>query len=294
MPKRPGLHGIRVQAAMAWLTSVLLRGAPLTPPPVPASDDPTEHGGGSPNMRLLFAVCHWVYALRVVERKRLLLFLDKLDLAHGLGEEFSATHLQLWYGGMGAALLEARTVGDQEIARRIIKWFQFEFLVARVASHEPPTEEDPWLPGGRGVYERPKQGIRELRGSHSVRGRALKALKDGNPGGRISQDYLGPWCLSRLPADTRAEILTWPEGQELPPTWWPFRAKRFADGFYAYFKPPSPESVWPGAVLSTGEDAEGRWISEIVNRERIGRYAGEPVISIDTPGADTDRIGRRQ
>jgi hypothetical protein len=280
--------GIHVQSVMQWLTEILLLGKPPARPPVPESSDPTDFMGGSPNMKLLFSVATYVYAC--FSRRGLQAALKRMDLimkrellAHGNGEPISASHGQLWHGGMGAALLVAVKFEHASLVQKAAPWLQIDHAILRTLEHEG----EPWTPGGRGFMG---QGdARTMIGTNPSRRKLLAAIRGERIGGKVNQYDLGALCLAKLTPEMLESIRKWPES--FPPMWGGgFEARRFADGrFYAYF----PGPPWKDAVLSAGWDGKERWLSAGVDRERIAGYTGDPVLTISAPAADEVAFERK-
>jgi hypothetical protein len=274
-------RGSNVQAIMRWLLAVVMKNEPTSLPPVPPSSDPNYFNGGSPNMKLLYTVAWYVYAVTTdvgfdIAQKRLLNFLARERLAHGQNEPLSTSHGQLWLGGMGIGLLKAFKVIDSRVSSEIIQWLRVEYALLTLCEHNG----DAYTPGGRGF----KKGV--IIGSFSTRPKFLSALRTDKPGGRLNQFDLGAWAIAKLPNDIRSQIRKWPE--EFPSMWGEFRGVRFEDGrFYAYFTSLT-HTIEP--VLSAGFDTE-LWISKTVDMERISKYNGDIAFEIHTQAAKLDSRG---
>jgi hypothetical protein len=255
--------GIHVQTAMGWLTGRLLRDEVR---PVPFEYDGNAHhfGGGSENMKLLYAVCGYVGGAEQ-GRQRLLNWYES-EKGHGGGEPLTVSHGQLHLGGHAAAILHAQRTGDSTIMAFATSWLQVEYALLSACL----VGGEPWTAGARGVQKG------QIVGENKARGAFVTAVKTGRaPGlnrrGELDQYFLGAMAVAALPAPVRARLAQ-------PPDKWPaiqggLKIERYPGGHFWICFESLP--IGGGGVRAAGFDGE-KWIERGGAPERIAAYGGNP------------------
>jgi hypothetical protein len=295
--KKPS--GINVKLAMNWLLRIVFLGLEKTPPPAGlASNDPGHFGGGSPNMKLLYALCWYAWAWLFdrasmpVARERMRRILERERECWGQGETTSSSHLQLWIGAIAGALYVAERAEHPEIVSLAVWWLSVLHAIHTVCRLESGRDEKGndlrdamWCPGGRGTTKPKHSGGVPLGWNKTTPKlwQVLRANGEGHPIGKPNQYDIGPWFLSRCTAAARSAIREWPAS--FPPMAGAFHARRFPDGdFYALFE--SLDGV-SDTTLSAGVLDGEPWISEDRDDAMIARYDGRaPELTIDAERAD--------
>jgi hypothetical protein len=289
-------RGINVQEAMAFLFSALSGRYPQ-PPPGPVSSDPGFFAGGSPNMKGLYAVTHWIYALfggtalagsLGVARARVLAFLRKLP--HGLGEPTTATHGQLWAALVSAAIWAAWKAGDWEILDAAIAWKAAEYQLWKPCRVEGLVV-DYWMPGARA---RDANGLTGSNFARTFEGEIIRAYDPATKSwlkGRLrvpkNKSYTGPLALLACPGEIVGRVQTAPAIQ--PPLYRPFHVRRWASGdFLAWYGPglpiagPGDSPAHAAGVLNGLKWIEGEGSPEIMEKHRYPSV--EPDLVLDVEG----------
>lgn len=274
-------HGIKVQTAMEWLCDVLLLGKSLTPPPAGPSSDPGDFHGGSPNMKLLYSLLWYTHATRGMTplgaaRERMRRILARERDCHGNGEPTTSSHGQLWYGGVGGALLVAERAGHDDICQLAIEWLQVEHAIHRVTLDDNNAK---WCPGGRGLMDPPGQKLQTPLGANPTTPKVWAAVTKGKVPGKVNQYDLGAHCIARCSKEAREAIQVWPES--FPPMIGAFHARRYENGdFVAWYED------LPGvadATLSAGRMNGHKWVSRALDDPAIDETTAhrQPVLKID-------------
>lgn len=280
-PKKEKGLGTDVHAVMAWLFVLLVLGRDPGPIPVEVSLVVSYYRGGSPNMKLLFALCLWVSdPSNPVHRKRLLVFLRREKTCFGQSEPTSSSHMQLWLGAMGTILYLAERRHDQEFFELAAWWLSVHYAINAVCE----SNGDMWCAGGRGFGGKGKD--RRPVGSNQTASETWAAITSGKSpkiltnGGLPNRSHLGAILVARGSEEARARIRQRPE--PMPPMAGALHARRFEDGdFFAFYE--SLDRVYD-PVLSAGVLGGKRWISAVIDHEKIAEYGGRtPVLEIDAP-----------
>lgn len=258
--------GIHVQSAMGWLTRRLFQEPDA---PVPFAYDgagPHHFGGGSENMKLLYAVCGYVAGAEDGHER--LLNWHRSEEGHGGGEPITVSHGQLHLGGHASAALHAFRQGDAEILDHAVYWLQVEYALLSACE----VDGEPWTPGARGVQKD------KIVGENDSRGKFVAAVRRGQAP-KLDKYFLGALAVAALPAPVRDLIAK-------PPQRWPsiqggLTIQRYADGrFWAAF---DNLPIGGGGVRAGGFDGRERWLDREGGKDRIARYAGNPVHVISLP-----------
>lgn len=295
--KKPS--GINVKLAMNWILRIVFLGLERTPPPAGlASTDPGHFGGGTPNMKLLYAACWYAWTWffdrlsAPVARERMRRILERERECWGQGETTSSSHLQLWIAAISCALFVAERAQHREIVELATWWLSVFHAIHTVCRLEGGRDERGkdlrnamWCPGGRGTTKPKNRGGVPL-GRNATTPKlweVLEANGEGRPSGKPNQYDVGAWLLSGCTAAARHAIRAWPTS--MPPMAGAFHARRYAGGdFVAYFE--SLDGV-SDTTLSAGVLNGQRWLSEGRDDAMIARYEGrEPELSLDAPRAD--------
>jgi hypothetical protein len=255
-------HNVKI--LMDWASKALEAGLarrplpPLAEPELPAGD----FGAGSPNQKLMFAVMCYVFALfnelpRLAQHRALLLeFLRLETLCHGHNEPLTASHGQIWIGGMGFALWAAVQNQDSIVIDRVIAWLRPEYALWSLCADDNGV----WAPGGRG---RGRRG--DLIGDNSGRDKAFDVIRGARV--RVGRDKfnLGARALQALPESILERIRAEPS-EDLPPMISGLHIRRGSDWHAAWFDDPLG-TLEPAHMA--GSDAGERWVLERVDDEKI-------------------------
>lgn len=266
-------RGINVKVAMRYLLSKLLLSEEAELP-FEYGTDPGHFGGGSENMKLLYAVCGYVG--RATQGRERLIEWYASEKGHGGGEPLTVTHAQLHLGGHAAAALNSFDRADSELLELARDWLRVEYSLLTACE----VDGEPWTPGARSVLR--GQVVAE----NSVRGKFVAAVRRGRVRGRRNQYDLGPWCVVDLPAGVRRKIASPP--QKLPAMQGGLEINRFEDGrFWASF---ASLPLRGGGVRAAGFDGSEKWVEREGAQDRIAEYPGSPTLEIAPP---TYRRARR-
>lgn len=249
--------GINVKLAMKWLLGRMFEGS-AEPVPFAYNDDPDHRGGGSENMKLLYAACGWIGGAPA-GRERLVRWY-KTEQGHGGGEPLTVSHCQLHIGGHGAIALRADIMSDAELLDRSLNWLRIEYALLSACE----VDGEPWTPGARGVHKG------KVVAENPTRGKFLKVVRNGKVPGKLNQYDLGAWCVARLPADARS-IIAKPL-VVMPKIQGGFMAARFADGRFWAALPNLP--MKEGGVRAAGYDGNEKWVDREYAIDRIASYHG--------------------
>jgi hypothetical protein len=273
--------GIHVQSAMAWLFRVLVLRAVATPPPCPESSDPWHFGGGSPNMKLLFSLLRYVYAVKAksadlhIHRERMKNVLEREKTCWQQVEPTTSTHAQLWLAGVAGCLVVAFQAKHQELVDLAVWWLRIDHAIHSTAEFNGEM----WCAGGRTVD--PKTG--KMYGSSSTRQKIWAAILTGKLLGKANQYDIAAALLCRLPEEVRARIREWPAA--FPPMVGRFHAKRFEDGDVLTYYDALPNVEDP--TFSAGVLNGVPWVSLEIDQEKLAAYEGKTIARrLGKAGAD--------
>lgn len=295
-----GAQHIQVKDSMHQLLALYKGEKMALLPSAVRSDDPRHFGGGGGADNREAHYCAYWLAMEPtnpVNVERMRLFLEREQRCFCGDEPFmgGATHRQLWYGAMGAALWTSEGWSATEQAYRpvyalAVQWFQAAHQLHRIARTSAPVGDDDklkrdvlWGIGGRSVIPRgPRKG--EATGANSTDAKMWAAITKGKLGGDVNQYDVGAYFVSRCSEATRRAIQQ--PLRQLPPMIVPLHAARFGDDaesdFYVQFE---GLKVLEG-VASAGK-LDGRlWIARDVDREKLAAYEGRrATITVDTAAA---------
>lgn len=292
-----GAQHIQVKDSMHQLLALYKGEKMLLLPSAVRSDDPRHFGGGGGADNREAHYCAYWLAMEPanpVNVERMRLFLEREQRCFCGDEPFmgGATHRQLWYGAMGAALwLADRTPAlDSSVRKLIVPWFQAAHQLHRIARTSAPVGDDDklkrdvlWGIGGRSVIPRgPRKG--EATGANSTDSKMWAAITKGKLGGDVNQYDVGAYFVSRCSEATRRAIQQ--PLRQLPPMIVPLHAARFGDDAESDFYVQFEELKVLEGVASAGK-LDGRlWIARDVDREKLAAYEGRrATITVDTAAA---------
>lgn len=296
--------GTNVQAAMDWLFMVLT-GPLVKPPPGAVSADPGYYGGGTPNMKGLYAVCWYVYALFAgtalagsleIARKRLLAFLRAVP--HGHSEPTTATHSQLWAALVSMSIWAAHKVGDNEVLDAAVAWKSAEYALWKPCRTVIAGVPDYWMPGARA--EGPDGKLLGSNPARTLEGELIRAYDPDSESwlkGKIrvpkNKYYVGPLALLGCPGKVVGRIQEAPKPEEMPTLWCGFHVQRWESGdFIARYddgllKPAKGEAPAHAAGVLNGE----KWIETTAYDKRPwSPYpSSKQVVVLNVPGLARER-----
>lgn len=281
--------GIRVQAAMDWLMERLFEGSDR---PLPflsryTGAGPTDHGGGTVNMKRLFDACGLVVGVEHGRERALDGYAIEAREGHGGTESLTPSHAPLHLGAHGAIALHAHRTGDKELLDLALGWLRAEhgLLLPCMTSRKVEKErggsrtiKDPWTAGARAVMDGTL-----LTGFNLSEGRAwFMAAVRGEKRIPKSQTFLGALCVQALPRDLREWIAERPE--TWPAVYGGLRIGSYPGGrFWVDFK---TLPIREGGCRSAGFDGE-LWITRDNSPERILAYGNDTVTLIAPPVPET-------
>lgn len=293
--------GIDVHAVMQWIFAVWFRGCCDSPPfSFFDSRDVGFRHGGSPNMKLLYAACCYLWAVLTKApwlsqaRERCRLILADMEAVHGYGgEPTPSSHKQLYSAGWATCLYAARRDGElgNAVADLAISILGAEHAIHRVtrdtAATNPDERDGMWCPGARGWTHGNNPGS-VPDGSDESSSREWSAITTGKVRGKPDPFYNGPGLLALASSGDRARIMSRADdllsGRSPFPAMYggPFHALRFDDAnWYAYYEN-LPDNVENPPTRSAGCLNGERWVSEGIDQQKLDSYAGrEPMMAID-------------
>ena len=261
-------RGIHVQTAMGWLLSRLLEDSSDPVPFAYEGAGPHRFGGGSQNMKLLYAVVGYVGGAEDGRQRLLNYYRTEDQDGHGGGEILTVSHDQLHLGGHAAAALHAPRKGDAAVLDCAVSWLQVRYALLTACA----LDGEPWTAGARGVQRE------KVVGENKARGAFLAAIGEGKKPRKTDQFFLGALAAAALPSEIRERIAK-------PPREWPsmqggLEIKRWADGrFYCRFE---SLPLKGGGVRAAGFDGTEKWIErEGMPPERLAAYPEDaPALTI--------------